>query len=181
MTVRFLPTDLSGAMLIEIEPVRDERGFFARTFCEHEFGEQGLETRFVQHSISHTSLKGSVRGMHFQRDPASEIKVVSCAQGAILDVIVDLRRGSPTHGRWQGFELTAGEHNSLYIPKGFAHGFQALTDDAVVKYLISEFYTPAAAGGVRHDDLAFAISWPLPVSSISDKDRNWPDYGGRGI
>jgi dTDP-4-dehydrorhamnose 3,5-epimerase len=181
MTVRFLPTDLRGAMLIEIEPVRDERGFFARSFCEREFADYGLETRFVQQSISRTSLKGSVRGMHFQRGPASEVKVVGCARGAILDVIVDLRRGSPTHGRWQGFELTADEHNSLYIPRGFAHGFQALTDDAEVKYLISEFYAPDAAGGVRHDDPAFAISWPLPVASISQKDRSWPDYDGRGI
>jgi len=174
--VRFVPTNLEGAMLLEIEPARDQRGFFARTFCEREFAEHGLETRFVQHSISQTSTKGSIRGMHFQQGAASEVKVVSCKRGRILDVIIDLRQDSPTYGRWQGFELTADARNSLYIPKGFAHGFQTLTDDVEVHYLISAFYMPEASAGYRHDDPAFSIAWPLPVSSISDKDRSWPDF-----
>ncbi len=177
-SVRFLPTRFDAAMLLELEPFRDARGMFARTFCEREFAAHGLETRFVQHSLSRTALKGSVRGMHFQREPAREVKLVSCSRGAIFDVIIDLRKGSPTRGQWQGFELSAQEHNMLYIPKGFAHGFQTLTEDAEVNYLISEFHAPDAAGGVRFDDQAFAIAWPLPVAEMSEKDRSWPDYDG---
>jgi dTDP-4-dehydrorhamnose 3,5-epimerase len=114
--------------------------------------------------------------MHFQRDPAAEVKVVNCVRGAIYDVIIDLRRGSPTYRRWQGFELSAENCRRLYIPAGYAHGFQTLTDDAEVEYLISEFYDPDKAAGVRYDDPVFSIAWPLTVSSISDKDRSWPDY-----
>lgn len=179
--MRILPTRLAGAMLIEIEPVRDARGFFARTFCEREFAQHGLEIRFPQHSVSHTEKRGSLRGMHFQRGAAQEVKVVGCARGAILDVIVDLRPDSPTHAQWQAFELSADRRNRLYIPKGFAHGFQTLTDDVEVAYLISEFYAPGSGGGVRYDDPAFSISWPLPVAEISEKDIAWPDYDGRGI
>lgn len=179
--MRFLPIKLAGAMLIEIEPAADQRGFFARTFCEREFGAMGLETGFPQHSISRTRLRGSVRGMHFQRAPYQETKVVSCVRGAILDVIIDLRPGSPTHAQWQAFELSAELHNRLYVPKGFAHGYQTLTGDAEVAYLISEFYAPGSAGGVRYNDPAFAISWPLPVASISEKDLGWPDYDGKGM
>lgn len=174
--VRFVKTNLEGAMLLEIEPARDQRGFFARTFCEQEFAEHGLETRFVQHSVSQTSAKGSIRGMHFQKGAASEVKVVSCKRGAILDVIIDLRQDSLTYRQWQAFELTADAHNSLYIPKGFAHGFQTLTDDTEVHYLISTFYSPEAAAGYRFDDPAFAIGWPLPVSVVSEKDRSWADF-----
>ncbi len=174
--MRFLPTNLEGTMLLEMEPLRDQRGFFARTFCEREFVQHGLETRFVQHSVSRTSLKASIRGMHFQKGAAAEVKVVSCKRGAILDVIIDLRQNSSTFGRWQGFELTAEAHNSLYIPKGFAHGFQTLTDDVEVNYLISTFYVPEAAAGYRYNDPAFRIEWPLLVSVISDKDRSWPDF-----
>ncbi len=174
--MRFLPTSLDGAMLVEIEPASDKRGFFARTFCAREFAQYGLESHFVQHSVSQTSVKASIRGIHFQKDAASEVKVVSCKRGAILDVIIDLRPVSPTYRRWQGFELSADTHNSLYIPKGFAHGFQTLTDDVEVDYLISAFYVPEAAAGYRYDDPAFAITWPLPVSGISEKDRSWPDF-----
>ncbi len=174
--MHFLPTKFDGAVLLEIDPHRDERGFFARTFCEREFAQHGMETRFVQHSISQTSLKASVRGMHFQKGAASEVKLVSCRRGAIVDVIIDLRQNSPTFGQWQGFELTADARNSLYIPKGFAHGFQSLMDDVEVNYLISDFYAPDAAAGYRYDDPAFAITWPLPVSVISEKDRTWPDF-----
>lgn len=174
--MRFLPTRFESAMLIELEPAQDARGMFARTFCEREFAAAGLEARFVQHSMSYTAQMGSVRGMHFQTPPASEVKVVACTGGRIFDVIVDLRPGSPTRGEWQGFELSAENRNRLYIPKGFAHGFQTLSADAEVSYLISEFYAPGNASGVRYDDPAFAISWPLPVTMVSERDLGWADY-----
>ena len=179
--MRIHETDLKDARLIGLEPLRDNRGFFARTFCEREFAAHGMHTSFPQHSISHTATKASIRGMHFQRTPKSEVKVVNCLRGAIHDVIIDLRPDSPTYLRWQAFELTAANHARIYIPIGFAHGFQTLTDDAEVGYLISEFHVPEAASGVRHNDPSFAIPWPLPVASISEKDKAWPDYAGGGI
>ena len=174
--MRFIETDLCGAWLIEPVPARDSRGFFARTFCAREFADHGLTTRFVQNSTSQSLAKGTLRGMHFQRAPHAEAKVVSCLKGAVWDVIVDLRPDSPTYCRWQGFELTAENCRQLYIPEGFAHGFQTLCDQAEVGYLISEFYEPSAAGGVRYNDPAFAIEWPLPLTVISEKDRTWPDF-----
>jgi dTDP-4-dehydrorhamnose 3,5-epimerase len=174
--MRFSETELCGAWLIEPTPARDERGFFARTFCVKEFKEHGLATRFVQHNGSQSATRGTLRGMHFQRAPHSEVKVVTCLKGAIWDVIIDLRPQSPTYRQWRGFELTAANRRQLYVPKGFAHGFQTLCDDVEVGYLISAFYAPAAASGVRHDDPAFAIDWPLPVSAISEKDRTWPVF-----
>ncbi len=172
----FRPTQLAGVKLIEIEPARDERGFFARTFCVEEFAAQGLETRFVQHSLSHTRRPGSVRGMHFQRAPHEEVKVLHCLKGAIQDVLIDIRPGSPTYGRWEAYQLNAANRHQLYVPAGIAHGFQTLEPETEVAYLISNFYAPAAASGIRHDDPAFAIPWPLPVADISDKDRAWPDW-----
>ena len=174
--MRFSRTELRDAWLIEPVPAHDHRGFFARTFCAREYEERGLTTRFVQHNTSYSSAKGTVRGMHFQRAPHGEVKVVSCLRGAIWDVIIDLRPDSPTYRRWQGFELTADNYRQLYIPEGFAHGFQALCGDVEVGYLISAFYAPDAADGVRHDDPAFAVEWPLPVSAVSEKDRRWPDF-----
>ena len=174
--LRFTDTGLGGAKLIGLEPAHDERGFFARTFCVKEFENHGLCGSFVQHSLSQTSLRGSVRGMHFQSEPAAEVKIVSCRKGAIYDLIIDLRPASPTFGRWQGFELTAANHLQLYIPKGFAHGFQTLTDDCEVGYLISEFYMPESAYGVRYDDPFFAIQWPLIPTVVSEKDRAWPAF-----
>ena len=174
--MRFNQTELCGAWLIEPVPARDERGFFARTFCAQEFSEHGLTTRFVQHNISSSAVRGTLRGMHFQRAPHSEVKVVSCLKGAIWDVIIDLRPESPSYRRWQGFELSTDNRLQLYVPEGFAHGFQTLCDDVEVGYLISAFYAPTAASGLRHDDPAFAINWPLPVSVISEKDRTWPDF-----
>jgi dTDP-4-dehydrorhamnose 3,5-epimerase len=176
--MRFQPTRFADAWLIEIAPVKDERGAFARTFCEREFAAHGLEVRFVQHSLSSNTRKGTLRGMHFQRAPHEEVKLVRCVRGAIWDVILDLRPASPTYLQWQGFELNAANGLQLYIPNGFAHGFQTLEDDSEVFYLISQFYTPDAASGVRHDDPRFAIDWPLPVSVISERDRNWPDFAG---
>ena len=174
--MRFEAADLPDAWSIIPEPVGDERGFFARTFCTRELGERGLETNFVQHSVSGSVRKGTLRGMHFQNEPHSEVKIVACLKGAILDVIVDLRPDSHAFRKWQGFELTGDNRHRLYIPRGFAHGFQTLTDDVEVGYLISAFYEPTAASGVRCDDPAFGITWPLPVTVMSDKDRAWPDF-----
>jgi dTDP-4-dehydrorhamnose 3,5-epimerase len=174
--MRFEPTSLDGVWLVHLDPMRDQRGFFARTFCVNEFRARGLETGFPQHSISCSNSKGTVRGMHFQRAPHGEVKLVRCLSGAIWDVVIDVRVGSPTFRQWRGFELSAENQVQIYIPKGFAHGFQTLSDNAQVNYLISEFYEPGAASGVRYDDPAFGVSWPLPVSVISDKDRLWPDF-----
>lgn len=174
--MHFKQTRLKGAYLVEPNPLGDERGYFMRTFCVIEFAHAGLQMAFVQHNVSYTRLKGTIRGMHFQLPPHSETKVVSCLRGAIHDVIIDLRPNSKTYLKWQAFELSAKNQLQLYVPAGFAHGFQTLTDDVEVSYLISEFYVPHAAAGVRHDDPAFAIRWPLPVSVISQKDRNWPRF-----
>ena len=143
-----------------------------------EFEHRGLETRFVQHSVSHSRIRGTLRGMHFQNPPHAEVKIVTCLKGAIWDVLVDLRPESPSYRKWQGFKLAADRPAHLYVPKGFAHGFQTLTDDAEVGYLMSEFYAPASAGCVRYDDPAFAIAWPLSVTIISDKDKACPDFAG---
>jgi dTDP-4-dehydrorhamnose 3,5-epimerase len=176
--MRFSEADLPGAWLLAPGSVFDARGFFARTFCMQEYANHGLETRFVQHSTSYSAKQGTLRGMHFQLAPHSEVKVVSCLRGAIFDVIIDLRSASPAFRLWQGFELTADNRHQLYIPAGFAHGFQTLCDETEVAYLISEFYAPRAASGVRHDDTAFGIEWPLPVAAISQKDSVWPDFTG---
>jgi dTDP-4-dehydrorhamnose 3,5-epimerase len=173
VTMIFSEAELKGAWLIEPEPAIDARGSFARTFCVREFNERGLETNFVQHSRSISRKKGTVRGMHFQAEPFGEVKLVSCIAGAILDVIVDVRLASPTYLKWQAFKLSPENGCEVYIPKGFAHGFQALSDNATVNYLISEYYTPEAARGFRFDDPAIGIDWPLTVSTISDKDRAW--------
>lgn len=174
--MRFEKANLPDARLIIPEPIRDDRGFFARTFCERELAEHGLETNFVQHSASVSHKKGTLRGMHFQTEPHGEVKIVTCVRGAVLDVIIDLRPGSPAFRKWQAFELTEENRHRLYIPKGFAHGFQTLTDDVEIGYLISTFYEPSASAGVRYDDPAFGIEWPLPVSVISEKDKSWPDF-----
>jgi dTDP-4-dehydrorhamnose 3,5-epimerase len=174
--MRFLETDLPGAWVVEAEPARDQRGFFARTFCTREYAELGLETRFVQHSISYSAKRGTLRGMHFQARPHAEVKVVSCLRGAIWDVIVDLRPDSATFRRSTGVELTHENRRQLYIPRGFAHGFITLKDDTEVHYLISDFYEPSAARGVRYDDPAFAIDWPFSPTVVSEKDGRWPDF-----
>ncbi len=174
--MRFSPLTIIGAWLIELEPQSDVRGSFARTFCAREFAGQGLATDYPQHSRSRNFAKGTLRGMHYQRPPLAEAKLVSCTHGAIHDVCLDLRQDSPTFLQWQGFDLSADNGRQLYIPEGCAHGFQALTDDSEVTYRISAFYDPSASAGVRYNDPRFAIRWPLPVSSISDRDRDWPDF-----
>jgi dTDP-4-dehydrorhamnose 3,5-epimerase len=174
--MRFHPATLQGAWLVKLDPMRDERGFFARTFCAEEFATRGLETMYPQHSISYSARKGTLRGMHFQRDPHGEAKLVRCAKGAIWDVIIDIRKDSPTYGHWQQFELSGKNGCQLYIPKGFAHGFQTLCDDVEVNYLISMPYNPQSASGICHDDATLRISWPLVVTEISEKDSHWPGF-----
>jgi dTDP-4-dehydrorhamnose 3,5-epimerase len=174
--MRFQAANLKDAWLIHLEPTHDRRGFFSRTFCVHEFAAHGLETSYPQHSISFSSRVGTLRGMHYQREPHSEAKLVRCLKGTIWDVIIDIRPGSPTYRRWQAFELSDTNSRQLYIPQGFAHGFQTLSPDVEVNYLISHPYGPDAASGIRHDDPTFAIAWPLPVSIISEKDLLWPDF-----
>jgi dTDP-4-dehydrorhamnose 3,5-epimerase len=172
--MHFSPTNFDGPKLIELDPIEDQRGFFARMFCEREFAEHDLVNHFPQHSLSFNKQKGTIRGMHFQPTPYAEVKLVRCVSGAIFDVVVDIRRGSPTRGHWEGFELSANNRRQLYIPEGFAHGFQTLSADTEVAYQISEFHRPGAGEGFRFDDPAISISWPLPVSVISEKDLSWP-------
>ena len=174
--MKLFPTTLDGAWLIEMLELRDERGFFARTFCADFLRSAGLESMFPQHSMSATVRRGAVRGLHFQNAPAAEVKIVRCLKGAIWDVMVDLRPDSPNFCRWEAFELSAENRRQLYVPKGFAHGFQSLVDNVEVAYLISEYYAPDAASGVRYDDPAFGIAWPLPITTLSAKDRSWADF-----
>ena len=175
----FTPTELEGAFVIELERREDERGFFARTFCANEFSEHGLNTGIVQSNVSWNPRQGTLRGMHFQRAPHAEVKVVRATRGEIYDVIIDLRPESPTYKEWIGVRLTSADGNALYVPEGFAHGFQTLTPDCEVHYLVTEFYTPGAEGGVRWDDPAFAIDWPDPANAfLSPKDASWPDFEG---
>ncbi len=174
--MRIRETGFTGLFLLDIEPRSDERGYFARTFCAREFSAAGLPTQFVQCNVSVNRRRGTVRGMHFQRDPSPEGKLVTCTRGRIYDVVIDIRRGSSTFRKWAGFELSEENKTLLYIPPGFAHGFQTLVDETDVFYQMTEFYQPELADGVRFDDPAFAISWPLPVSTISEKDRLLPDF-----
>ncbi|MEM7339178.1 MAG: dTDP-4-dehydrorhamnose 3,5-epimerase [Actinomycetota bacterium] len=172
--MKFTETELSDAFVIDIEPIGDERGFFARWYCSREFAEHGIAPPDAQGNLSYNRHTGTVRGMHMQRPPASEAKLVRCVHGAILDVIIDTRKGSPT--RWQsvGYELSADNRRALYVPEGFAHGYQTLTDDAEVMYQVSQFYSPGNEVGLRHDDPELGLSWPLPITSVSDKDSSWP-------
>lgn len=178
--MKFQSTTLADAWLIDLEPRGDARGMFARTMCAGEFAAHGLRTQFVQQNMSISAERGTLRGMHFQRPPHAEAKLIRCIRGAILDVIVDLRRDSPTFLRHEAFELTADNRRQLYVPEGFAHGFQTLSDDVEVTYLVSAAYAPASESGVRWDDPRLGIAWPLPVSTISDKDATWPliDFDG---
>lgn len=172
----FIETPLAGAFVIEVEERRDERGFFARSFCTREFDQHGIVMPFVQCNVSFNARRGTLRGMHFQAAPMSECKLVRCTQGAIHDVIVDLRPESLTFCRWFGIDLTAANHRTLYVPDGFAHGFQTLADDCEVYYQMSEFFAPEHARGVRWNDSAFRIAWPLAVTAISEKDANYADF-----
>lgn len=171
--MKFTETKLGGAYLIEPKRLEDERGFFARSFCQNEFKAHGLNPRVVQCNISYNKHKGTLRGMHYQVAPMAEAKLVRCTRGAIYDVIIDLRPESPTYCQWAPVELTADNRRMLYIPEGFAHGFQTLEDDTEVFYQVSEFYTPDCERGVRWDDPVFGIEWPETPTLISKKDKNY--------
>ncbi len=173
----FSATAVAGAHLIRIEPRTDERGFFARVWCAKELGARGLNGRFVQSNLGVSRTRGTLRGLHYQLAPSAEAKLVRCTRGAIYDVIVDLRRDSVTYRRWFGVDLTAESHELLYVPEGVAHGYQTLTENAEVCYETTQFYAPERACGVRYDDPAFGIAWPLPVTVISQADRSWPLHG----
>ena len=172
----FQPTGLTGAYVIAIERLSDERGFFARSFCAREFEDHGLNPSMAQCNISYNRHAGTLRGMHFQASPFEEAKLVRCTRGAIHDVIIDLRPDSPTFMQHVGVQLTPDARNMLYVPEGFAHGFLTLEDHTEVFYQMSEFYVPGAARGFRWDDPAFAIDWPASVSVISERDAAYPDF-----
>jgi dTDP-4-dehydrorhamnose 3,5-epimerase len=166
-------TKLKGAFLVDIEPHADSRGFFARAFCQREFAEHGLKPIIAQANIASNRTKGTIRGMHFQYPPASETKLVRCTRGAILDIIVDLRPESPTYLQHVGVELTEDNFRALYVPERFAHGYQALRDHTDTSYQVGEFYTPGTEGGLHYADPRLNLTWPLPVTAISEKDQDW--------
>jgi dTDP-4-dehydrorhamnose 3,5-epimerase len=174
--VIFRPTPIEGLTVIEFEKLGDERGWFSRVFDVDEFAAAGLEPGFVQVNVSRTARAGTVRGLHYQLPPSSEDKYLRCTRGALYDLGVDLRKGSPTFGQSFGVELTPDNGVALLLPKGVAHGFQTLTDDTEATYLVSSSYAPTLERGLRHDDSLLGIEWPLPVTVVSDKDRSWPDF-----
>lgn len=176
----FTASDLPGVVIVDLDKRADERGFFARAWCRKEFEDHGLSSQLVQCNLSFNHHRGTLRGMHYQAEPHAEVKLVRCIRGAIYDVAVDLRPDSPTYTRWIGVELTAENRRLLYLPEGFAHGYQTLVDETEVFYQVSEFYAPDAERGLRWDDPAFEIVWPdVDRRIISDKDRSWPDYDAR--
>ena len=176
LSVIISATALDGAFILDLDRRNDDRGYFARTWCQRELEQVGLNTSLVQCSVSYNLRRQTLRGMHWQAPPHAEVKIVRCTRGAIWDVIIDLRPESPTYMQHLGVELTADSARSLYIPEGMAHGFVTLADASEVFYQMSEFHDPASARGVRWNDPSFAISWPLPVSVIAERDRSYPDY-----
>jgi dTDP-4-dehydrorhamnose 3,5-epimerase len=173
--VRFVPTILEGAFVVEQERHSDDRGFFARTWCAKTFARHGLEPALAQCSVSYNRRRGTLRGLHYQAPPSAEVKLVRCTRGALYDVMVDLRPDSPSFRRWVGVELTERDGRALYVPRGFAHGFYALADDTEVSYQISTPFDPEAARGVRWDDPFHGVAWPGPVAVIAPRDRDYPD------
>jgi len=176
--MEFLETSLKGAYLIRVHKIADHRGFFGRDWCQHEFANHQLNSNMVQLNIGFSPRAGTLRGLHYQSAPHAEAKLVRCTRGRLFDVIVDLRADSETKGQWLGMELTPDDGTMLYAPEGFAHGYQTLSDDTEMYYMTSAFYAGSAAAGVRYDDPTFGIKWPLPITAISDADRNWPDFHG---
>ncbi|WP_319406001.1 dTDP-4-dehydrorhamnose 3,5-epimerase [uncultured Desulfosarcina sp.] len=172
----FLETKLKGAFIIELEALRDERGFFARTWCKREFEAHGLDPNLVQCNLSVNIKRGTLRGMHHQKAPHEEAKLVRCTAGAIYDVIIDVRPDSPTFKQWLSIELSAENRKMLFIPKGFSHGFLTVADNTEVFYQMSDFYDPACATGIRWNDPAFKIGWPEEIKIISEKDMHYPDF-----
>jgi dTDP-4-dehydrorhamnose 3,5-epimerase len=174
--MRFIPTHLVDAYLIEPDLIADERGFFARTWCRNEFADNGFNSKLVQSNISYNKVRGTLRGMHYQKGPHEEAKLVRCTLGAIYDVIIDLRSDSSTFMQWFGAELNSQNKSALYVPEGFAHGFITLKDDTEVLYQMSEFFHAECAAGVRWNDPVFSIDWPIDVKVISDRDLSYPDF-----
>ena len=172
----FTPTPLTGAYLIDLEKKSDDRGFFARAICEEEFSAQGLVDHFCQMNVSFSAKKGTLRGMHYQLPPRAETKLVRCVCGAVFDLIIDLRRDSPTFGRSFGVELSAENRRSIYVPKGFAQGFLTLVDDTEALYFYDEYYSPQHERGIRYNDPKFKLPWPGAPTVISDKDKKHPDF-----
>jgi dTDP-4-dehydrorhamnose 3,5-epimerase len=177
--MRFIKTRLKGAFIIESDLIEDERGFFARVFCRQEFEEHGLNPDLVQCNISFNKTKGTLRGMHYQIAPHAEVKLIRCTAGAIYDVIIDLRPESPTFKQWFSAELSQKNHQLLYIPEGFAHGYQTLEPETEVFYQVSAFYHQPSERGVRWNDPAFGIEWPLPTAVVSKKDQSYPDWDAK--
>ncbi len=175
--MKIIQTPLIGAYVFEVEPIRDDRGFFGRVWCKSELAALGLDTDLAQANLAFNHKRGTLRGMHRQTDPHAEVKVVRCTRGSIFDAIVDLRPESPTYTNWFGVELSAENHKSLYVPKGFGHGYLTLEDNSEVHYQVSEFYAPGHEVGCRWNDKAFGIQWPDTGGYlISDKDKAWPDF-----
>jgi dTDP-4-dehydrorhamnose 3,5-epimerase len=172
----FTPTALAGAYLVDLERREDERGFFARAFCQREFEERGLRPVIAQANVGFNRRRGTIRGMHFQYPPSRETKLVRCTRGSMLDIIVDLRPESPTYLQHVAVELSASNGRGIFIPERFAHGYQALEDDTETTYHVGDFYEPSLEGGLPHDDPALGLTWPLTLSVISDKDRGWRPY-----
>jgi dTDP-4-dehydrorhamnose 3,5-epimerase len=170
----FTETKLKGAFIINLTRLEDERGFFARTFCQNEFKEHGLNIQIAQANISYNKRRGTFRGMHMQLPPYEESKLIKCARGTIYDVIVDMRVSSDTYKQWIGVELTAENHQMLYVPEGFAHGFITLKNDTEVTYQMNQFYAPASEKGFRWNDPAFGIVWPIQPKIMAEKDKNFP-------
>lgn len=174
--MKFTETKLPGVFKIDLDKIQDTRGFFARYFCKKEFAEQGLKTKIVQINNSFNTAKGTLRGIHYQAAPYGEVKIVRCFSGALYDVVIDLRIGSPTYLQWLGVELSAANRTMLYIPKGFGHAFITLEHNTEALYLVTEYYTPGHEGGIRWNDPLFNIRWPLEPTIISEKDADWPNF-----
>lgn len=174
--MEFSKTSLKDALIIEPKRLEDERGFYARGLCQKEFADQGLVLNIVQSNISFTHKKATLRGMHYQQAPHQEVKIVRCTRGAIYDVIIDMRTESPTFKQWLGVELTEDNRKTLYIPGGFAQGFITLRDNTEVSYSVNEYYHPEVETGLRFNDPAFGIEWPITPEIMTDKDKSWPDY-----
>jgi dTDP-4-dehydrorhamnose 3,5-epimerase len=174
--MRFLETSLHGVRVVETDPVRDPRGSFERGYCRREFEAAGLRLEPAQQNFASSRTRGTLRGLHYQKPPHAEAKLVRCVRGAIFDVVLDIRPESPTYLRWEGFELRPDDGRMVYAPEGVAHGYLTLEDDSLITYLVSAFYAPHAEGGVRWDDPRFAIDWPIAPTTLSDKDKAWPDF-----
>lgn len=174
--MKFTETKLEGAYIIEIEKLTDDRGFFARSWCQKEFEAHGLTSRVVQTNVSFNRKKGTLRGLHYQLKPNEESKLIRCTRGAIYDVIIDLRPKSPTYKQWIGVKLSDENYTMFFVPENFAHGFQTLKNNTEITYQVSQFFTTGSERGIRWNDPIFGIKWPLEIAVISAKDRDWPDF-----